>query len=105
MANMKIKGKVKGGELKCKVQAKHEMMTYNSAAKKLGDRDKANFITYITAKVGDKLVFEMSTSQFLSKNPIFKFKAKADGIKKGDKLTMTWTDRSGKTVSESKKIK
>ena len=102
MANMKIKGKVKGGVLKCKVQAKHEMLTYNAAKKKGKD---ANFITHWTGKVGDRVVFESSTSQFLSKNPIVKFQAKADGLKKGDKLEMTWTDLSGKTVTESKKIK
>lgn len=102
---MKIKAKVKKGELSAKVQAKHVMMPYNAAEKKLGDRNKANFITYITGKVGDRLVFEMSTSQFISQNPIFKFKAKANGIAKGDTLTMTWTDRLGTTVTESNKIK
>jgi sulfur-oxidizing protein SoxZ len=102
MGNMKIKAKVKGDTLKCKIQAKHIMLPYNAAKKKGVD---ANFITYIVGKVGDKIVFEASTSQFVSKDPIFKFKAKADGIKKGDKLEMTWTDLSGKTVTEAKKIK
>jgi sulfur-oxidizing protein SoxZ len=102
MGNMKIKAKVKGDTLKCKVQAKHIMLPYNAAKKKGVD---ANFITYIVGKIGDKIIFEASTSQFVSKDPIFKFKAKADGIKKGDKLEMTWTDLSGKTVTESKKIK
>jgi sulfur-oxidizing protein SoxZ len=102
MGNMKIKAKVKGDTLKCKIQAKHIMLPYNAAKKKGVD---ANFITYIVGKIGDKIVFEASTSQFVSKDPIFKFKAKADGIKKGDKLEMTWTDLSGKTVTESKKIK
>jgi sulfur-oxidizing protein SoxZ len=99
---MKIKAKVKGDTLKCKVQAKHIMLPYNAAKKKGVD---ANFITYVVGKVGDRIVFEASTSQFVSKDPIFKFKAKADGIKKGDKLEMTWTDLSGKTVTEAKAIK
>jgi sulfur-oxidizing protein SoxZ len=102
MGNMKIKAKVKGDTLKCKIQAKHIMLPYNAAKKKGVD---ANFITYIVGKVGDRIIFEASTSQFVSKDPIFKFKAKADGIKKGDELEMTWTDLSGKTVTESKKIK
>ena len=102
MGNMKIKAKVKGDTLKCKIQAKHIMLPYNAAKKKGVD---ANFITQITGKVGDRVVFEASTSQFVSKNPIFKFKAKSEGIKKGDKLEMTWTDLSGKTVTESKAIK
>jgi len=102
MGNMKIKAKVKGDTLKCKIQAKHIMLPYDAAKKKGVD---ANFITHIVGKVGDKLIFEASTSQFVSKDPIFKFQAKAEGIKKGDKLEMTWKDLSGKTVTESKKIK
>jgi sulfur-oxidizing protein SoxZ len=100
MGNMKIKAKVKGDIVSAKVMAKHEMLTYNAAKKK---GKEANFITYITGKVGDTTVFEASTSQFLSKNPLFKFKFK--GAKKGDELTMTWTDLKGNTVTESKKIK
>jgi len=102
MGNMKIKAKVKGDTLKCKVQAKHIMLPYDAAKKKGVD---ANFIIQITAKVGDRVVYEASTSQFLSKNPIFKFEAKSEGLKKGDKLEMSWTDLSGKTVTEDKKIK
>jgi sulfur-oxidizing protein SoxZ len=102
MANMKIKAKVKGDTLKCKIQAKHIMLPYDAAKKKGVD---ANFITHIMGKVGERVVFEASTSQFISKNPIFKFEAKADGLKKGDKLEMSWTDISGKTVTEDKKIK
>lgn len=100
MGNMKIKAKLKGDVVGVKALAKHEMLTYDQAKKK---GKEANFITHITAKVGDKVVYDVSTSQFWSKNPQFKFKFK--GAKKGDKLTITWTDLSGKTVTESKKIK
>ena len=99
---MKIKAKVKGDTLKCKIQAKHIMLPYNAAKKKGVD---ANFIVYMTGKVGDRIVFEASTSQFMSKNPIIKFEASSDGIKKGDKLEMYWKDLSGKEVTEAKKIK
>jgi len=102
MGNMKIKAKVKDGVLKVKVQAKHEMMTYNLAKKK---GVEANFITHMIAKVGTRIVYDVSTSQFLSKNPIFKFQAKADGIKNGDLISITWTDKSGASVTEDKKVK
>ncbi len=102
MANMKIKAKIKGDTLKCKLQAKHEMMTYNAAKAK---GIEANFITSIIAKVGDRIVLDVSTSQFLSKNPILKFQAKVADIKKGDEMEVTWKDKSGKTVTESKKVK
>lgn len=99
MGNMKIKAKDKNGIVSAKVLAKHAMLTYDQAkAKKV----EANFITHITAKVGDKIVYDVSTSQFWSKDPQFKFKFKG---KKGEELSITWTDLSGKTVTESKKIK
>jgi len=102
MGNMKIKAKAKDGVVKAKVLAKHEMLTYNVAKKK---GKEANFITHVTGKVGDKVVFDLSSSQFLSKNPLFKFEFKADGLKDGDKLEMTWVDLSGATATDAKKIK
>ncbi len=99
MGNMKIKAKEKDGIVKAKVMAKHDMLTYDQAKKK---GTEANFITHMTGKVNDTVVYDVSTSQFLSKNPLFKFKFKG---KKGDKLEMTWVDLKGNTVTESKKIK
>jgi len=100
---MKVKAKLKGDIVKVKCQAQHAMMPYDAAEKKTGDRENANFITRITGTVNGKLVFEASTSQFLSKNPIFKYQFK--GGAKGETLEMAWTDRKGKTGSGSTKIK
>jgi len=96
---MKIKAKEKDGIVKTKIQIKHKMMTYIQAKKK---GFEANFITHIVAKVGEKVVYELSSSQFLSKNPVLKFKFHGT---KGELLEITWTDLSGKKVTESKKIK
>ena len=98
--NMKIKAKLKGDIVSAKVLAAHDMLTYDQAKAK---GVEANFITHITAKVGDRIVYDVSTSQFWSKNPQFKFKFK--GGKKGEKLEITWVDVAGKTVTEGKKIK
>jgi len=46
----------------------------------------------------------MSTSQFLSKNPIFKFQCKGIGAK-GDKVLLVATDLKGKTYKGKAKIK
>ena len=100
---MKIKAKVKGDIVKVKGQIKHEMSTYDQAGKRTGNRDDANFVTYITGNVNGKVVYEVSTSQFLAKNPIIKFKFK--GAVKGDKLVITWTDRKGNTETSEGKIK
>ena len=104
MAGIKVKAKLKGGVVKVKAMAKHAMMTYNMAEKKTGSRDNANFITHITATVNGETVFDMSTSQFLSKNPIFKFQFKGIG-KKGDKVQMIATDLKGNTLKGKGKIK
>ncbi len=99
MSNMKIKASEKDGIVKVKARITHAMMTYAQAEKK---GIETNFITHIVAKVEDKTVYELSSSQFISKDPILKFKFHG---KKGQILEMTWTDMSGKSVVESKKIK
>ena len=100
---MKIKAKMKGDIVKVKAMAKHDMTTYDQAKGKTGNSDDANFITRVTASVNGKIVYEMSTSQFLSKNPIMKFQFK--GAKAGDKVEMTWIDRKGNTKTSKGKIK
>jgi len=102
---MKVKAKLKGSVVKVKAMAKHDMTTYNMMEKKTGNREDANFILHLTGTVNGETVLDMSTSQFLSKNPIFKFEFKADGFKKGDKLMMSWVDRKGKTGKGKAKIK
>ncbi len=97
---MRIKAKSKNGITTVKVMMKHPMMSYNEAKKK---GKEANFITYVTAKVEDKKVFEVSTSQFLSKNPYMKFAFKGDF--KGKDIEITWTDLKGNTKTGKKKIK
>ena len=96
---MKIKAKEKGGVVKAKVAISHDMLTYDQAKKKGVD---ANFITHITATVGGKVVYDASTSQFLSKNPLVKFTFSG---KKGDELKMTYSDLKGGVFFAIKKIK
>lgn len=102
---MKIKAKLKKDIVKVKMLLKHKMITYNQAKKKTGNSDDANFITHVSGTVNDKSVIDISTSQFFSKNPIFKFQFKGDEFKKGDMLVITWVDIKGKTETKSAKIK
>ena len=97
---MKLKAKAKGDMVQVKAMLKHDMLTYDQAKKK---GKEANFITHITGKSNGKVVFDMSTSQFLSKNPLIKFKFK--GAKKGDKFELSWVDLKGNTKSKEVKIK
>lgn len=104
MAGIRAKAKLKKGVVKVKAMAKHDMTTYNQMETKTGNRDDANFITHITATVNGETVLDASTSQFLSKNPIFKFQFQGIGAK-GDKVEIVWVDRKGKTGKGIAKIK
>jgi sulfur-oxidizing protein SoxZ len=97
---MKVKAKLKGDVVKVKVLAKHQNAGPEEAKKK---NIEPNFITSVIAKVGDKVVFEVSGSGFISKNPLFKFQFK--GANKGDELEVTWTDLKGNTKTKKAKIK
>jgi len=96
----RIKAKEKKGITTVKAMAKHEMLSYTEAkhAKK-----EVNFITSIIAKVDNEIVYEVSTTQFLSKNPFVQFKFK--GENKGKELEFTWVDLKGNTRTDKKKIK
>ncbi len=82
-----IKVKIKDGVATAKVAFSHPMMTYNQAKAKTGNRDDANFITHITGTIGKEVITDISTSQFFSKNPIFKFQFKCDTFKIGKELS------------------
>lgn len=97
---MKIKAKEKDdGIAKAKVSISHDMLTYAQAKKK---GRKVNFIIHITGRVGQRVVYDASTSQFLSKNPLMKFSFKG---KKGEILTILYRELNGNTYYDSKKIK
>ena len=99
VTDMKIKAKEKAGVVKAKISIKHDMLTYDQAKKK---GVEANFITHITGTVGDKVVYDASTSQFLSKNPLIKFVFNG---KKGDEIKITYTQLKGEVFFATKKIK
>ncbi|BAK72565.1 MAG: thiosulfate oxidation carrier complex protein SoxZ [Arcobacter sp.] len=96
----KIKAKLKNGVIEVKALASHPMLSYQEAERA---KKEANFITYVVAKVGDKVVYEASTSQFLSKDPYLKFSF--TGANAGDVVELTWKDLKGNTDVSSEKIK
>ncbi|MBE0492641.1 MAG: thiosulfate oxidation carrier complex protein SoxZ [Sulfurospirillum sp.] len=119
-----IKIKIKDGVATVRMAFSHPMMTYNQAKAKTGNRNDANFITHITAKVGDAVVLDASTSQFFSKNPIFLFNFTCETFKigkvlsgreidqgierkesdKGDFLTVIATDLQGNSYEKSQEL-
>ncbi|CAM3810434.1 thiosulfate oxidation carrier complex protein SoxZ [Arcobacter cloacae] len=96
----KIKAKLKDGVVEIKALATHPMLSYQEAERA---KKEVNFITYVIAKIGDKVVYEASTSQFLSKDPYLKFNFK--GAKSGDALELTWKDLKGNTDVSTTTIK
>jgi sulfur-oxidizing protein SoxZ len=100
MAKIRIKAKAKKGITEVKAMAKHPMLSYDEAKRA---KKEANFITHITATHNGEVVYDASTSQFLSKNPYIKFAFK--GGEKGDKLEIVWHDLKGKTGKGKGKIK
>ncbi len=100
MAKMKIKAKSKGGKVKVKAMFRSLMADTEEAERK---RVAVEYISRIVATVNKKIVFEATTSGFMSENPLLKFTF--TGAKKGDKLVFTTTDNHGKTKTGKKKIK
>jgi len=100
MGKMKIKAKLKGDIVKVKAMFTSLMADSEEAEKK---KIKVEYITQIVATVNGNVVYEVSTSGFMSENPLVKFKFK--GAKKGDKLIFTVTDNHGKIQTGKKKIK
>ena len=96
----KIKAKLKNGIVEVKALATHPMLSFQEAERA---KKEANFITYVVAKVGGKVVYEASTSQFLSKDPYMKFSFKGGNV--GDELEITWKDLKGATDTSTAKIK
>ena len=106
MAKMKIKAKFKGGKVKVKAMFRSLMADTEEAEKK---KVPAEYISRIVATAGakkdknKKVVFEATTSGFMSENPLLKFTF--TGAKKGDYLVFDTTDNHGKTKTGKKKIK
>jgi sulfur-oxidizing protein SoxZ len=96
---IKIKAKEQDGVVKAKVGITHDMLTYAQAKKK---GREANFITHIMALVNKRVVYDASTSQFLSKNPLMQFSFKGQ---KGEELTIIYQQLKGELFYASKKIK
>ncbi len=96
----KIKAKLKDGIVEVKALVTHPMLSYQEAERA---KKEVNFITYVVAKVADKVVFEASTSQFLSKDPYIKFSFKGANV--GDTIELTWKDLKGNTDVSTEAIK
>lgn len=97
---MQVKAKIKNGIVEAKAMFTSAMAGREEAEKK---GVKPEFIAHIIASVNGKIVYEISTGPFISKNPLFKFQF--TGAEQGDIMVITATDNNGKQESENIKIK
>jgi sulfur-oxidizing protein SoxZ len=97
---MKIKAKEKKGAVHVKAMFKSLMADTEEAEKK---NIEVSYIAHVIGKANDKVVFEATTSGFMSEDPLMKFSF--TGAKKGDMLEFELTMHDGKKVTGSKKIK
>ena len=98
--DMKIKARQKGEELSVKFMIKNPMLTEEQATKK---RIKVDFIEHMTLRVGERIVFDMSNSADVRKNPLIT--VKTTNFTTDENVTLTITDNYGRKESESTTIK
>lgn len=103
IGHTKAKAKQKGNVINVKMMIKSPMLSPHMAEMKKGDRNQADFITHILAKVNSNVVFDVATSPHLSRNPFFKFKYNYEGG--GDTLELIVKDNQDKESKTKTKIK
>jgi len=96
---MGIKAKVKNDIATVKLLVKHPM----KSGKLGGGKGESKYINHLSVKHGGRVVYDMYPTSAISKNPYIKFAFK--GAKKGDMITVNWTDNTGATEKKDIKLK
>ena len=102
MASIKIKVKESKGVVTVKALLTHPMETGARKDAKTGEKIPAHFIEEVVCTSGGKVRMTQLMSGGVSKNPYVSFMF--TGGKKGDDVTLSWTDNTGKSDSETDKI-
>ena len=101
-SSIKVRAKEKGGVVTVKALMNHPMETGLRKDKKTGKMFPAHFISEVTATIGGANAIHAYWSGGISKNPYLAFDAPG---KKGDELTLSWTDNQGNSESATTKVK
>jgi sulfur-oxidizing protein SoxZ len=101
-SSIKVRAKEKGGVVTVKALMNHPMETGLRKDKKTGKMFPAHFINEVTATIGGANAIHAYWSGGISKNPYLAFDAPG---KKGDELTLSWTDNQGNSESATTKVK
>ena len=100
--SIKMRAKAKGGSVTVKALISHPMETGLRKDKKTGKPIPAHFIETVKVTKGDAVVMTAYWSGGVSKNPYLSFKYNGA---KGDALTLSWQDNTGKSDSLATKVK
>ena len=98
---MRIRAQLKGDVAEVKVLMSHEMET-GQRKDSSGKVIPAHHITEVTAAVNGKPVMKAMWGPAISKNPFLSFKL--SGVKKGDKVTISWVDNKGDKRTDEAKV-
>ena len=98
--NMRAKANSDGAIVKAKFELKNKMISFRTAQYQGIDVD---FISHITATVENNVVLDISTSPFLSRTPVIKFKFK--DVKQSNAIRYNLTNIKGKEKEHIFEIK
>jgi len=99
---IKLRAKLSGDQVKVKAILNHPMESGNRKDAD-GKIIPAHFIKTVTCKMGDEIIMEADFGGGVSKNPYIAFQF--SGGKKGDELTLSWSDNMGKSATAKGKVK
>ena len=100
---IKARAKIKGDVCTVKALMKHPMETGLRKDKKTGDKIPAHFIQEVKCVHNGDTVMDAYWGGSVSKNPYISFSF--TGAKKGDSITLSWSDNKGDSDSKETKIK
>ena len=100
---IKARAKIKGDVCTVKALMKHPMETGLRKDKKTGETIPAHFIQEVKCVHNGDTVMDAYWGGSVSKNPYISFSF--TGAKKGDSITLSWSDNKGDSDSKETKIK
>ena len=103
MASIKLRAKAKKGTCELKALMKHKMETGLRKNKKTGKKIPAHFIQEVVVKHNGSTIMNADWGGAISTDPYLSCKFK--GAKKGDKISLAWTDNKGNSESAETKVR
>ncbi len=101
--SIKIRAKEKNGTVTVKALMTHPMDTGRVKNKKTGKLVPEHFIKEVICQSNGKTILSAEWSSGISKNPYLSFKYK--GGVKGETVSISWTDNTGKVATAESVIK